>query len=118
MAISTRKDDYDPEEMMFRDVVNQMIKEKTSTAYVYNENIVKRLEESMPNLDIKKKDFYWMVKRKDINKKPITIKKVCEELDITRPTLDKWIKIGCPMHVVAGRRYFIVEEIEEWIKSK
>ena len=38
--------------------------------------------------------------------------------EITRPTLDKWIELGCPTHIVGGRKYFIADEIEEWIKSK
>ena len=118
METGLRVDQYDEEEVVFKDVVQQMIKYKESTAYVYNKNIVDRLEKEMPNLEIKHKDFYWTVKRKDIDKKPLTIKKVCEELYISRPTLDNWIKLGCPVHIIAGRKYFMLDEIEEWIKSK
>ena len=118
MNEGNRVDQYDEEETVFKDVVQQMMKYKDSTAYVYNKNIVDRLEKEMPNLEIKRKDFYWTVRRKDVNKKPLTIKRICEELDITRPTLDKWITLGCPVHIVGGRKYFMLDEIEEWIKSK
>lgn len=108
----------DNEEAFYRDIVMQLMKEKNGTAYVYNKNIVDKLQKEMPNLEIKYKDFYWTVKRKNVNKKPLTKKRVCEELYISRPTLDNWIKLGCPSHEIGGRKYFMVDEIEEWIKSK
>jgi len=113
-----RVDKNNEEEMMFQDVIQQMIKEKTTTAYVYNKNIVDRLQKEMPNLEIKHKDFYWTVRRKDVNKRPLTKKRICEELYISRPTLDNWLKLGCPYHIVGGRKYFMIDEVEEWIKSK
>lgn len=116
--IGKRVEQYDAEEMMYRDVLKQLINEKRTTAYVYNENIINKLKENIPDLNIEKKDFYWEIKRRNVNKKLLTIKKICEEFDITRHILDNWIKLGCPIHIIAGRKYFIAEEVEEWIKSK
>lgn len=113
-----RIDAYDEEEMMFRDVINQLTKEKTTTAYVYNKNIIEKLKESIPNLEIKKKDFYWEIRRKDQNLQLLTAKKTYEALGITKPTFNNWIRQGCPYHNLGNRRYFILDEVEEWIKSK
>lgn len=113
-----RIDAYDEEEMMFRDVINQLTTEKTSTAYVYNKNIIEKLKESIPNLEIKKKDFYWEIRRKDQNLQLLTAKKTYEALGITKPTFNNWIIQGCPYHILGNRRYFILDEVEEWIKSK
>lgn len=113
-----RIDAYDEEEMMFRDVINQLTTEKTSTAYVYNKNIIEKLKESIPNLEIKKKDFYWEIRRKDQNLQLLTAKKTYEALGITKPTFNSWIIQGCPYHNLGNRRYFILDEVEEWIKSK
>lgn len=108
----------DDEQNAYRDVVKQMMNEKTTTAYVYNKNIIEKLEKNIPNLQITKKEFYWEVRRKDKDKKVLTVRETCKIFSISRPTLDNWIKLGCPYHAIGGRKYFSQDEIEEWIKSK
>lgn len=48
----------------------------------------------------------------------LTIKDVCEKYKITKPTLYKWLKLGCPVHTIGYKKYFMQDEVEEWIKSK
>ena len=110
--------DIDNEELVYNDVVRQMTKDRNAIAYVYNENIVNRLKENIPNLNITRKDFYWEITRKDKQKKLLKRKEVYEIFFISRTTLDKWIELGCPVHVVGKSKYFMQDEIEEWIKSK
>lgn len=108
----------DPEEAMLNDVISQMMKEKTTVAYVYNKNIIDKINKDFPNLQTTKKEFYWEVRRKDKDKKVLTVRETCKMYSISRPTLDNWIKLGCPYHAIGGRKYFSQDEIEEWIKSK
>lgn len=112
------KYEFNEEENAYRDVINQMMNSKTTTAYVYNKNIADRLKKEMSNLEVTKKDFYWEVKRKDKEKKLLKRREVYETFYISRTTLDKWLDLGCPVHIVGNKKYFIADEIEEWIKSK
>lgn len=108
----------DPEEAMLNDVISQMMKEKTTVAYVYNKNIIDKIDKDFPDLQTIKKEFYWEVRRKDREKSLLKRREVYEIFHISRPTLDKWIELGCPAHIVGNKKYFIADEIEEWIKSK
>lgn len=110
--------DLDMEEVFFKDVFYQLMYEKNKPAYVYNKNILERIKKEISDLDVEKKDFYWIVKRKTKNDKMLKTKDVCEIFHLSRPTLDNWIKLGCPVHIIGNKKYFMQNEIEEWIKSK
>lgn len=43
---------------------------------------------------------------------------ILEVMKISKPTMYKWIKSGCPVHYVGSIPYFDVEEVIQWIKLK
>lgn len=63
--------DLDEEERHYNDVVLQ-IKQGVKKIYVYNKNIIDKVQEEFKNLEIIKKDFYWEITN---NNKPFPKKK-------------------------------------------
>ena len=51
---------YDSEERYYRDVILQ-IKQGKKIIYVYNKEILNKIQEQFENIDVKKKDFYWEI---------------------------------------------------------
>ena len=45
---------------------------------------------------------------------------LCHYLDVTEPTIYRWMKLGMPSIQIVrnGKRYFDLDEIDEWIKSR
>lgn len=42
--------------------------QRGETTYVYKENILDKLKEIFGNLDIRRNDFYWSVRNKEVSK--------------------------------------------------
>lgn len=42
--------------------------QRGETTYVYKENILDKLKEIFSNLDIRRNDFYWAVRNKEVSK--------------------------------------------------
>lgn len=40
------------------------------------------------------------------------------ELKISKPTIYRWIKSGCPVHYVGSIPYFDMQEVTKWIKKQ
>lgn len=51
---------YDSEERYYRDVILQ-IKQGKRKIYVYNKEILNKIQEQFENIEVKKKDFYWEI---------------------------------------------------------
>ena len=62
MAIKLNSDNFDAEERFITDAILDL--EHGKTTYVYKEHILDKLKEIFKDLDIRKKDFYWIVTRK------------------------------------------------------
>ena len=45
---------------------------------------------------------------------------LCAYLAVTEPTIYRWMKLGMPSIQVVknGKRYFDLDEIDEWLKSR
>ena len=43
--------------------------QRGETTYVYKENILDKLKEIFSNLDIRRNDFYWAVRNKEVSKR-------------------------------------------------
>ena len=69
---------YDSEERCYKDAVSD-IKRGTRKIYVYNKNILNKIQKEFDNIEVKKKDFYWEIinnnepfpKKKDRHKKGV-----------------------------------------------
>ena len=48
----------------------------------------------------------------------IRMRRLCELLELSRPTIYKYIKGGLPVHYVGTIPYFDIKEIEKWLKSQ
>ena len=50
------------------------------------------------------------------------LRELCDYLDVTEPTIYRWMKHhGLPSHQIVrpnGKRYFDLDEIDEWLKSR
>lgn len=46
----------------------------------------------------------------------IRFKELVKKYNVSRPTIYKWISLGCPVHYVGKIAYFDTEEIDNWIK--
>lgn len=47
----------------------------------------------------------------------IRLNELLKTMSISKPTIYKWIKAGCPVHYVGKIPYFDMEEVNLWIKS-
>lgn len=66
MAVKINSDNFDAEERFITDAILDL--ERGQTTYVYKEHILDRLKEIFKNLDIKRNDFYWAVRNKEVSK--------------------------------------------------
>lgn len=53
----------DPENSCIRDAIKEL--RRGHRVYIYKTNILEEVKKQFNNLEIKKKDFYWIVKNND-----------------------------------------------------
>lgn len=54
------------EELFLSDAINDL--KKGNTTYIYKEMYLDKLKERFSDLEIARKDFYWVVKNKEVSK--------------------------------------------------
>lgn len=50
----------DQEESYYSDILKQLNK-GVKEIYVYNKNLIEKIEKQFPDLKIEKRDFYWII---------------------------------------------------------
>lgn len=48
----------------------------------------------------------------------IRASQLMQELKISKPTLYRWLKKGCPVHYVGRMPYFDMVEVTKWMKKQ
>lgn len=64
MAVKINSENFEPEEKFLSDTILDL--QRGLTTYVYKEHILDRLKEIFKDLDIRRNDFYWTVRNKEI----------------------------------------------------
>jgi hypothetical protein len=64
MAVKINSEHFEPEEKFLSDTILDL--QRGITTYVYKKNILDKLKEIFKDLDIKRNDFYWTVRNKEI----------------------------------------------------
>ena len=66
MAIKINSENFDAEERFITDAILDL--ERGQTTYVYKEHILNQLKEIFKDLDIRRNEFYWKVRNKEVSK--------------------------------------------------
>ena len=66
MAVKINSDNFDAEERFLSDTILEL--QRGLTTYVYKEHILDKLKEIFKDLDIRRNDFYWTVRNKEVSK--------------------------------------------------
>jgi hypothetical protein len=66
MAVKINSDNFDAEERFLSDTILEL--QRGLTTYVYKEHILDKLKEIFKDLDIRKNEFYWTVRNKEVIK--------------------------------------------------
>ena len=66
MAVKINSEHFDAEERFLTDAILDL--EHGDTTYVYKEYILDRLKQIFKDLDIRRNEFYWTVRNKEVSK--------------------------------------------------
>jgi len=48
----------------------------------------------------------------------VRLSEILEIFKISKPTIYRWIKKGCPVHYVGSIPYFDLQEVIDWMKKQ
>jgi len=48
----------------------------------------------------------------------VRLSEILEIFKISKPTIYRWIKRGCPVHYVGSIPYFDLQEVIDWMKEQ
>lgn len=66
MAIKINSENFEPEERFLSDATLDL--QRGLTTYVYRDYILDKLKEIFKDLDIRRNEFYWTVRNKEVSK--------------------------------------------------